>query len=329
MSPRRRCQQSWLATNLADLDPNGFWNDLHGAADSLEALRAQWPDWPNVAPRDRVLLVGMGSSYFAALSAASTLRARGINAVAELASASATWPPTKQLLVVALSASGSSVETLAFVERYRAVATTVAVTNSVNSALATLCDHVIDMAAGVEVGGVACRSYMHSVALLHGLVDSFSDGANSLEWMGRSIDAASELLGGLWLAPLSTALDGGSGVWMLAPSERLGSALHSALMVREGPRRMADGCETGDWSHVDVYLTKTLDYRAIVFAGSPWEVEAARWMRERGSTVVSIGGPFDGAVGSVRYRGDDDERVAAVVETLVPSLIAAQWWLAQ
>ena len=38
-------------------------------------------------------------------------------------------------------------------------------------------------------------------------------------------------------------------------------------MVREGPRRAADGCETGDWNHVDVYLTKTLDYRALMFTG--------------------------------------------------------------
>jgi len=27
------------------------------------------------------------------------------------------------------------------------------------------------------------------------------------------------------------------------------------------------GTETGDWSHVEVYLTTTLDYRALVFSG--------------------------------------------------------------
>ena len=48
-------------------------------------------------------------------------------------------------------------------------------------------------------------------------------------------------------------------------------------MLREGPRRPAVGCETGDWSHVDVYLTKTTDYRLLVFAGSPWEEQMAEW----------------------------------------------------
>ncbi len=61
-------------------------------------------------------------------------------------------------------------------------------------------------------------------------------------------------------------------------------------MVREGPRRAADGCETGDWNHVDVYLTKTLDYRALLFTGSRFDDEARRWMAERRSHVVTVGG---------------------------------------
>jgi glutamine---fructose-6-phosphate transaminase (isomerizing) len=311
------------------LDPNGFWNDLHSAGNSLGALRERWPSWPDMSRVSRVLLVGMGSSYFAALGAASALRARGVNAVAELASATTTWPPTNDLMVVAISASGSSVETLAFVQRFRGQAVTVAVTNTVDSPLAALCDHLVEVAAGVEAGGVACRSYMHTVAVLHGLVDAFAEAAlASLSWIDHTVNAIGELLDGSWLDSMADVLNGGSGVWLLAPSERIGSALQGALMVREGPRRMADGCETGDWSHVDVYLTKTLDYRAMVFAGSPYEAEASRWMRERGSTVVSVGGSFDGAMATLRYGGDDDWRVASIVETLVPSLIAAHWWLA-
>ena len=60
-------------------------------------------------------------------------------------------------------------------------------------------------------------------------------------------------------------------------------------MLREGPRRAADGCETGDWNHVDVYLTKTLDYRALVFTGSRFDADAVQWMRERGSVRRSRG----------------------------------------
>jgi hypothetical protein len=72
------------------------------------------------------------------------------------------------------------------------------------------------------------------------------------------------------------------------------SAQQSALMLREGPRLRATGCETGDWSHVDVYLTKTTDYRLVLFAGSRWEPPLRKWVSGRGSTLVSIGRDVEG-----------------------------------
>ncbi len=84
-----------------------------------------------------------------------------------------------------------------------------------------------------------------------------------------------------WLPAAMEALDGPDGIYALAPAERWSSAAHSALMVREGPRRAATGCETGDWSHVDVYLTKTLDYRALLYAGSRWDPQAMEWLTSR------------------------------------------------
>ena len=115
---------------------------------------------------------------------------------------------------------------------------------------------------------------------------------------------------------------------MLAPAERLGNAMQGALMVREGPRRAADGCETGDWNHVDVYLTKTLDYRAVMFSGSRFDDDALTWMLDRHSHVVTVGAEPDGASAAVRYPGDDDPIVALLTEVIVAELLAAQWWLA-
>ena len=126
---------------------------------------------------------------------------------------------------------------------------------------------------------------------------------------------------------MADALDGPDGVYVLAPAERWSSAAQSALMVREGPRRPATGCETGDWSHVDVYLTKTLDYRALLLTGSRWDAQAMDWLRQRGTTVVAVGAPADGAATVVRYPGDDDPEVALATETLVAELVAARWWV--
>jgi hypothetical protein len=100
-------------------------------------------------------------------------------------------------------------------------------------------------------------------------------------------------------------------------------------MVREGPRRAATACETGDWAHVDVYLTRTLDYRALLFPGSRYDGQAMEWIRERGSTVLAVGADVPGATGVIRYRGDDDPDVALLSETLVAELVAAAWWSGQ
>jgi hypothetical protein len=75
-----------------------------------------------------------------------------------------------------------------------------------------------------------------------------------------------------------------------------------------------------------VYLTKTLDYRALVFPGSRYDAAAADWMTQRGSTAVAVGGEFPAATLTVRYPGDDDPLVSLLAEVLVPELVAASWW---
>ena len=97
-------------------------------------------------------------------------------------------------------------------------------------------------------------------------------------------------------------------------------------MLREGPRRLAVGCESGDWSHVDVYLTKTLDYRLMVFAGSRWQAQMAQWVRERRSTVIAIGGEVESSAYDVRWAGDDQDDVRLLTEVLVPEVLAATVW---
>ncbi|MCW2768323.1 MAG: iron dicitrate transport regulator FecR [Nocardioides sp.] len=63
-------------------------------------------------------------------------------------------------------------------------------------------------------------------------------------------------------------LAGPDGTHLAAPARRLWSAQQGALMLRDGRRRFAVGCEAGDWAHVDAYLTKSTDYRLLAFAGS-------------------------------------------------------------
>jgi glutamine---fructose-6-phosphate transaminase (isomerizing) len=280
---------------------------------------------------DRVVLLGMGSSRYAAVDAALELRRLGIASAAEYASAEASWPADPRTLVVAISASGSSAETLAAVDPDRGRSPVVALVNVPGSPLATLADRVVEMGAGEERSGVACRSFLHTGLLLRALGDHLAGRSTDVVGLIRRVAAACrDLLDRAddWLPPIAALLEGPHGVQVIAPVERLASAEQGALMIREGPRRRADASETGDWSHVDVYLAKTLDYRALLFAGSRWDAQALEWLALRDAAVVAVGADLPGVATSVRYAGDDDPDLARYAEILVPELIAAAWWAA-
>ena len=318
------------------MDPRLFAADLAAKPEHLAAIAdslAGSDPW-HVLPSDvrRVVLVGMGSSAYAAGVAAARLRARGFDAAVELASTDVPMQVREGDVVVAVSAGGGSRETVAAVEHYRDRAPLVLLTNKPGSPLAQSVPNVVDMQAGPEEGGVACRSFQHTLIALLALERHLLGLDRDLpDLVRRAADAGADLASraGTWLPTVRELLDGRDGMHVVAPVSRLSSAQQSALMLREGPRRSAYAHETGDWSHVDVYLTKTTDYRLLLLAGSRWEDELMRWCAERGSTVVALGGDVEGAAYSLRYTGDDDADVRLLSEVLVAELLAADLWLAQ
>lgn len=310
------------------MDLRAFVADLEAKPAALLTMLDALPRWPALAAGP-VVLTGMGSSFFAAEIAARRLRRHGIVAIAEIASVEATLPPSADLTMIGISASGGSAETLALLAAHAEASRTIALTNNAEATLAV--DHVLQMHAGVEASGVACRSYLHTLVALLRLEEQLTGVDLRLaEHVKRAAAAIAYLLDRRdgWLPPVMEALDGTEGLWVLAPAERVGNAMQAALMVREGPRRAADGCETGDWNHVDVFLTKSLDYRALLFSGSRFDVDALRWMEERHSHVVTVGAEPDAATCAVRYPGDDDPIVALLAEMIVAELVASTWWLA-
>jgi fructoselysine-6-P-deglycase FrlB-like protein len=279
----------------------------------------------------RVLVVGMGSSRYAADVVARRFRAHGANVVVELASAVLLPEPAADLAVVAVSATGGSAEVLRAVDRYRGTGRLVAVTNRPDSELGRVADVVVPLLAGVEASGVACRTFRATFPVLDAVLGELLGTAPAERFdagVVRRAAAASDALltsAAEWLAPLGGLLAGPMGTWALAPAERASSAQQAALMLREVPRRAAYASETGDWSHVDVYLTKTQDYRALVFAGSAWDAQALEWMQARGSRYAAVSRDLPGAELTVRFAHDDDESVAALAEVLVGELVADRW----
>ncbi len=323
------------------MDAALFQEDLEAKPDVLRkwapAVDSAW-DGAGITAAQRVVFLGMGSSHYANAIGAARLRSHGIDATAVLASTDLLAAVDQSDVVVAVSASGGSAETLAAVEHYVDRARIIAVTNTDGDGpISARADAIVPMGAGVEAGGVACRSFQHTLALLLALEAHLVPGAPIAQRTVRDVlvasaDASADLLDtrDTWLASTSDLLLGPDGSTIVAPARRLSSAQQSALMLREGPRLAAVGCETGDWSHVDVYLTKTTDYRMLLLAGAArWEPQLMDWCTQRGSTVISAGGDVAGATATLRYRNDDDDDVRLLTETLITELIAAHRWIAQ
>ncbi|GAS94042.1 glutamine-fructose-6-phosphate transaminase [Mycolicibacterium canariasense] len=317
------------------MKPLEFARDLARKPDILaglaDALAAADP-WAEALPGsvDRVVFLGMGSSAYAAGVAAARLRARGVCAVSDLASTRLlpAWGPGT--VVVATSASGGSVETLDALRRIDPGATLVAVTNTPGSPITDICGRTVDLLAEPEAGGVACRSFQHTLALFLALechltgtstaavVDTVRAAAAASDWLLSTEQD--------WRPEVSSLLLGPDETHLCAPAHRLSSAQQGALMFREGPRRAATGSETGEWSHVDVYRTKNTDLRLLVFAGSPWEDQMAEWAGPRNTKIVGVGGAVPCAATTLRYPGDEDDDVRLLTETLIPELVAARAW---
>ena len=302
---------------MADLRPELFAADVLAAPGKLAKPEPGLESIRTLAGRARrVLFLGMGSSRFAALDVAALLRAHGIDAAAEMASTGSPQPPSAGTLVFAISATGGSEETVAAMRRHLGTSMVVGVTSVPGSAIGSEADACLHI-AGDGPSGVACASYRSTAALLREVCGLLVPAAAPpAGWRERAAEAIAELLDSrdAWLPRMLEQLGGGP-VHVLAPAERLGAAEQSALMLREVPRVPAYACETGDWSHVDVYLTKRPGYRALLLPGSAYEAEVREWQAERGFTIAAADVP-----------GGADVR--PLVETLVAELLAAELWAA-
>lgn len=305
--------------------PDLFAEDLEAIPERLDGLagRLEAGDpWDGLDSR-QPLITGMGSSAYAARTAAGWLRAAGIGATVELASTDPGWPGGDGTSAVLISASGGSAETLERAKRLLPGTQRVALVNREDSALAREADLIVPMSAADETGEVACRTYRHTIALLLALGEDrrrIAQDCHAAAVLTRSLLADLS-----WLDAIDEVLAPAETTYWIAPESRVGSALQSALMVREIPRRRAVGCETGDWSHVDVYLTLTTDYRCVVFTGSRWDEQAVDWLRKRGSHVVSVGQPL-ALPGEVHLPLSGSPIARMLAEPLIAELLALRWW---
>ena len=296
----------------------------------LQAQRTAIREVPlGVAARPSWRFIGMGSSRFAALDAAARLRAVGRDAHAEVASASGGSPGGRDVLVVAISASGRTPEVLDAAARHRASSFVLGLTATPGSPLAGAAGAVVPLTgARSETAGIACLTYRGTVAALALLA---AEAEPDLEPVGiaGAVPVLSALLDGRasWLDDAAGILDTGREIHVLGDGLRAGTLEQAALMFREAPRIAALPFDTGDWLHAGLYTLFPGD-AVLLLTGSVADDEAVAMIRARGGSIVSVGVPRSDTDVSVPLPDAAlaDPVIRALVEPAAAELLAAELW---
>jgi glutamine---fructose-6-phosphate transaminase (isomerizing) len=279
--------------------------------------------------RPRWVLIGMGSSGFAARDAAAALRSVGHDAIAEIASASDGTPPGPDTLAIVISNSGRTTETVAAAARHHHRSAVIALTSEPASALGAEADAVLPLVGErAETSGIATLSSRSTVAalrLLAGQLDRTLDGNG----IASAVPSLETLLDDrrAWLTRAADVLATARPIHVLGDGLRLGGVEQAALMLREAPRMDAFAWDTGDWLHVGLYTLLPGD-AVLLFSGSPADDEVIRTVHARGSKVVVVGDDRDESDIHVPLPVTVTEEpvIRSLVESAVPELLSAELW---
>ena len=261
-------------------------------ADLLDAYGAKGgplSELPELGGEVRVVFTGLGSSRYAALDAAVELRSAGLPAWVEFASVDAATPPSRDVILVAISASGRTRETVAVAERHRGTSLVIAVTNQPGSPLAAGGDVVLPLHAGVETSGVSSRTFLATVTVLSLLSDRLHGRPPGVEALRPAVEGLDAVLDGraAWLTTAAELLDGADAIGVIGPAASQGLAEQAALLLREGPRLRASAHEAVDWPHTAIY-TALPGYRALLLPGTPDAERLAAVIAGRGGKTVAV-----------------------------------------
>jgi glucosamine--fructose-6-phosphate aminotransferase (isomerizing) len=246
----------------------------------------------------RVLLLGCGTSYHAALVIARTLRGlAGLPCEAVIASEYDPCFQSRADLTIAISQSGETADLLTAID---AVTGPLAViTNNVWSSLARRADAVLDCGAGQERGVAATKSFTAqvlqgiglalAVASARGRADAVRDAEKRLRRLPGEI-ADADALAAPTAEQLAAELVGATGWLFLGTGSGLPYAAEGALKLKEVTYRWAQSYPSAELKHGPLALVEHGTPVVIVDNGSPRLATSAAEVAARGARVITVGG---------------------------------------
>ena len=276
----------------------------------------------SLAQYSRVLLLGCGSSYHAALAGRQSIESlANVHADADIASEFRYRKSSvgEETLVLAISQSGETLDSLhAIREAKSRGAGVITVTNVVDSVMVRESDGVCYTHAGPEICVASTKSHLAQLALLQvfalhlaqarGVIGEsdarqFADGLGSIAELVRIAVERSPLY-------METArrFSSVNDVYFLGRRSGLPIALEGALKLKELAYVRAEAYPAGEMKHGPISL---IEPGVVVVASATrnelWEKMMANIeeMRARGATIVAI-------------ADDDDDETDALVDAVLP-----------
>jgi glucosamine--fructose-6-phosphate aminotransferase (isomerizing) len=239
-----------------------------------------------------ITIVACGSSYHTGLIFKYLLEAIcGIPARLEFASEFKYFPPPVNCLVIGITQSGETADTLAALKYAKASGcSTLAITNVLGSSVTRVADTTLFMRAGPEISVAATKSFIAQLAILMQIVNSISETKYD-DVLQRAHKAIEEVLL-LDLSEVVNACKNAQSIFYVGRGPFYPVSLEGALKMKEISYIHAEGYAAGELKHGPfALLSPETPVIAICMPGNTYSVMISniKEMKARGAPVIAIG----------------------------------------
>ncbi len=197
-------------------------------------------------------IVACGTSYYAALVLQYLLHKQGISASAYIGSEYAPWHVKGEDVVVAISQSGETADTLSATRLAKKEgAKVLAITNVVGSTLSREADATLYIGVGPEVGVVATKTFTGQLCIIYKLAAMLAQDKKMLAEIEKIPETAKKVLDNTAkdIAALARDLSKSRNFFFIARGVNYACALEAALKLKEITYLHAEAYAAGELKH--------------------------------------------------------------------------------
>ncbi len=267
----------------------------------------------------RPAIVACGTSYYAALVMQYLLHKQKREAGAYLGSEYASWHTGQEDVVVAISQSGETADTLSAIRLAKKEgAAVLAITNVVGSTLSREADATLYIGVGPEVGVVATKTFTGQLAIIYKLAYSLSGDKKGMDALLQSPAMVQKMLDSIRPAvrELAKLMSKRRNFFFISRGIGWPCALEAALKLKEITYLHAEAYAAGELKHGPISM---LEDKVPVIAIAPSGALAAkmesniRECKARGASLVVLSDDE-----TIRKEGEHALVMPKVSEDLVP-----------